>query len=111
MKALQGVRQTILNALLSLRVLASQNTGAAYQADVVFTGHLDDELKWASFAAAELFLLPSREKEFAITVVEAMQIGVPVVITDRVNTWPYVEEAGAALVLTERDINGLLPRD
>ena len=76
---------------------------------VLFTGHLDGELKWASFAAAELFLLPSRQENFAITVAEAMQMGVPVVITDKVNTWPYVEEAGAGLVLADRDIDALLP--
>ena len=67
-------------------------------------------MKWASFAAAELFLLPSRQENFAITVAEAMQMGVPVIITDKVNTWPYVKEAGAGLVLADRDINALLPR-
>jgi glycosyltransferase involved in cell wall biosynthesis len=71
---------------------------------VMFTGRLDGELKWASFASAELFLLPSRQENFAITVAEAMQMGVPVVITDRVNTWPYVKEAGAGIVLAEDDI-------
>lgn len=77
---------------------------------VMFTGQLDGEMKWASFAASELFLLPSRQENFAITVAEAMQMGVPVVITDKVNTWPYVNEAGAGLVLTDRDIDALLPR-
>jgi glycosyltransferase involved in cell wall biosynthesis len=71
---------------------------------VMFTGRLDGELKWASFAAADLFLLPSRQENFAITVAEAMQMGVPVVITDKVNTWPYVKEAGAGIVLVEDDI-------
>jgi glycosyltransferase involved in cell wall biosynthesis len=77
---------------------------------VLFVGHLDGELKWASFAAAELFLLPSRQENFAIAVAEAMQMGIPVIITDKVNTWPYVEEAGAGLVLADRDINVLLPQ-
>lgn len=76
---------------------------------VLFAGHLDGEMKWASFAAAELFLLPSRQENFAITVAEAMQMGIPVIITDKVNTWPYVEEAGAGFVLAERDIDRLLP--
>src|SRR5205814_9069653 len=54
-------------------------------------------------------LLPSRQENFAITVAEAMQMGVPVIITDKVNTWPYVKEARAGLVLDECDINALLP--
>jgi hypothetical protein len=37
------------------------------------------------------------------------QMGVPVIITDKVNTWPYVKEARAGLVLDERDIDALLP--
>ena len=37
-------------------------------------------------------------------------MGVTVVMKDKVNTWPYVEEAGASLVLAKRDIDALLPR-
>ena len=36
-------------------------------------------------------------------------MAVPVIISDKVNTWPYVKEARAGLVLDERDINALLP--
>jgi glycosyltransferase involved in cell wall biosynthesis len=117
--ALQRVRQAIPNVLLivagtgeakyeeNIRQLVRS---LALDDHVIFAGHLDGELKWASFAAAELFLLPSRQENFALTVAEAMQMGVPVVITDKVNTWPYVEEAGAGLVLSERDIDTQLPR-
>jgi glycosyltransferase involved in cell wall biosynthesis len=119
LNCLQQVRQVIPNVLLivvgtgepkyeeHIRQLVSS---LALDDHVVFTGHLDGELKWASFAAAELFLLPSHQENFAIAVAEAMQMGVPVVITDKVNTWPYVEEAGAGLVLADRDIDALLPR-
>jgi glycosyltransferase involved in cell wall biosynthesis len=119
LQALQRVRQTIPNLLLivagtgepkyqeNLRQLVSS---LALDNQVLFIGHVDGDQKWASFAAAELFLLPSRQENFALTVAEAMQMGVPVVITDKVNTWPYVEEAGAGLVLAERDIETLLPR-
>jgi glycosyltransferase involved in cell wall biosynthesis len=119
LNGLQDVRRSIPDVLLivagdgeaqyarQIRQLASS---LALDDHVMFAGHLDGELKWASFAAAELFLLPSRQENFAITVAEAMQMGVPVVITDKVNAWPYVEEAGAGVVLAERDIDALLPR-
>jgi glycosyltransferase involved in cell wall biosynthesis len=119
LNCLQRVRQTIPNVLLIVagtgepkyqEHIRQHVSSLALDDHVLFTGHLDGELKWASFAAAELFLLPSRQENFAITVAEAMQMGVPVVITDKVNTWPYVEDSGAGLVLAERDIDALLPR-
>jgi glycosyltransferase involved in cell wall biosynthesis len=115
---LQSLKQSIPNVLLviagdgevrytkHLRQLVSE---LALDDQVLFAGRLDGELKWASFAAAELFVLASRQENFAITVAEAMRMGVPVIITDKVNTWPYVKEAGAGIVLDERDINALLP--
>ena len=119
LNALQDVRRSIPNVLLIVagdgeaqytRDIRQLVSSLALDDHVLFAGHLDGELKWASFAASELFLLPSRQENFAITVAEAMQMGVPVVITDKVNTWPYVEEAGAGLVLTDRDIDVQLPR-
>ena len=119
LNCLQDVRQSIPNVLLIVagdgeaqytRHIRQLVSVLALDDHVLFTGHLDGELKWASFAAAELFLLPSRQENFAIAVAEAMQMGVPVVITDKVNTWPYVEEAGAGLVLADRDVSELLPR-
>jgi glycosyltransferase involved in cell wall biosynthesis len=118
LNCLQSVKQSIPNVLLlvagdgethytqHIRQLVS---ALALDDQVLFAGRLDGELKWAFFAAAELFLLPSRQENFAITVAEAMQMAVPVIITDKVNTWPYVEEARAGLVLDERDIDALLP--
>jgi glycosyltransferase involved in cell wall biosynthesis len=119
LNSLQHVRQSIPNVLLIVagdgepqytRHLRQLVSSLALDEHVLFVGHLDGELKWASFAAAELFLLPSRQENFAIAVAEAMQMGIPVIITDKVNTWPYVEEAGAGVVLADRDINVSLPR-
>jgi glycosyltransferase involved in cell wall biosynthesis len=88
-----------------IRLIAAQGM----ENNVLMTGRLDGSAKWGAYASAELFLLPSRQENFAITVAEAMQMGVPVIITEKVNTWPYVKEARAGLVLDERDINALLP--
>jgi glycosyltransferase involved in cell wall biosynthesis len=119
LKALQDVKQSAPSVLLVVagtgeahytRQLRQLVSSLALDDHVLFTGRVDGELKWACFAAAELFLLPSRQENFAITVAEAMQMGVPVIITDKVNTWPYVEEAGAGLVLADRDISVLLPK-
>src|SRR5262249_42125021 len=71
---------------------------------VLMTGRMDGMEKWGAYAAAEIFLLPSRQENFALTVAEAMHMGIPVVISDKVNTWPYVVEAGAGIVLGEETI-------
>ena len=81
--------------------LKSAITAQGLENNVMMTGRLDGGLKWGAFASAELFLLPSRQENFAITVAEAMQMGVPVVISNRVNTWPYVKDAGAGVVLDQ----------
>jgi glycosyltransferase involved in cell wall biosynthesis len=72
---------------------------------VLFTGWLDGRLKWGAYASATVFLLPSRQENFAITVAEAMRMGVPVIISNRVNTWPFVAAAGAGVVLDDQEIN------
>jgi len=71
--------------------------GVAGQA--TFTGILLGAEKAAAFRMAEVFLLPSYGENFAITVAEAMAAEVPVIISNRVNIWKDVEEAGAGLVI------------
>ena len=75
---------------------------------VLMTGFLDGTLKWGAYASATLFLLPSRQENFALSVAEAMHSGVPVVVSDRVNTWPYVRDAAAGVVLEEVGIENRL---
>jgi len=77
---------------------------------VMMTGRLDGVAKWGAYASAELFLLPSRQENFAITIAEAMHMGVPVVVSHNVNTWPYVQEANAGFVLDEKRIEAALEK-
>jgi len=48
--------------------------GTGLENHVMLTGRLDGAAKWGAYASAELFLLLSRQENFAITVVEAMQM-------------------------------------
>jgi glycosyltransferase involved in cell wall biosynthesis len=71
---------------------------------VLFTGMIDGLTKWCALASAEIFILPSRQENFAIAVAEAMHSAVPVVITNKVNSWPFVEQARAGFVVEEDKI-------
>jgi glycosyltransferase involved in cell wall biosynthesis len=65
---------------------------------VVFTGMLEGAMKWAAFRAADVFVLPSHQENFGLSVAEALACGVPVLMSNRVNIWREVQEDGAGLI-------------
>jgi glycosyltransferase involved in cell wall biosynthesis len=65
---------------------------------VTFTGSLNGRSKWEAMAAATMLVLPSYQENFGLVVAEAMQLGVPVVLSRHVNTWTDVVQGGAGLV-------------
>lgn len=83
--------------LKTLRELA-QHYGLTEGVDISFPGMVSGRLRWEEMASADVFVLPSHQENFAIVVGEALACGRPVLLSDRVNTWPWVVEAGAGLV-------------
>ncbi len=77
---------------------------------ITWTGHLDETLKWGAFGAAEVFALPSHTESYGNALVEAMACGIPVLITDKVNTWQEIiaDEAGFVASDTLDGVVGLL---
>lgn len=82
--------------------------GAALQADaqklgiadhVHFVGMLRGAEKLEALADADLFVLPSRQENFGNAVIEALAAGVPVIVSDQVNLWPDIKEAGVGGVV------------
>jgi glycosyltransferase involved in cell wall biosynthesis len=65
---------------------------------ITWTGMLTGDPKWGAYRAANAFILPSHSENFGIVVVEALSCGVPVLITDKVNIWAEIIEAGAGMV-------------
>jgi glycosyltransferase involved in cell wall biosynthesis len=55
--------------------------------------------KEAMFAAAQTFVLPSHSESFGNSAIEAMQRGVPVIVTTGVGAAEVVREAGGGLVV------------
>ncbi len=65
---------------------------------VIFLGPVSDRHKWALYAQAELFVLPSYSENFGNVVAEAMAMGCPVAVTPEVGIANLVESAGAGIV-------------
>lgn len=65
---------------------------------VVFVGAASDEHKWALYAGAELFVLPSYSENFGNVVAEAMAMACPVVVSPEVGIASLVAKAGAGIV-------------
>jgi len=62
---------------------------------VTWTGMLTGRTKWGAMRAAEVFALPSHQENFGIAVAEALAMGLPVLISTRVNIWREIVGAGA----------------
>lgn len=65
---------------------------------VVFTGPLQGDAKWAALAAADVYVLPSYQENFAIALVEALRVSTPVICSRRVNLWSDLRNASAATI-------------
>jgi glycosyltransferase involved in cell wall biosynthesis len=64
---------------------------------VHWTGLLLGDEKWGALQGADAFVLPSHQENFGIAVVEALSVGVPVLISRAVNIWPEIVADGTGL--------------
>jgi glycosyltransferase involved in cell wall biosynthesis len=71
-----------------------------------WSGMLSGDQKWGAFRACEAFVLPSHQENFGIVVAEAMAASKPVLISNKVNIWREVTDAGAGLAEND-DILGI----
>lgn len=69
---------------------------------VLFPGMLYGPDRVAALADADLFCLPSYQENFGVAVVEALAASCPVVISDQVNIWREIVDAGAGAALPAR---------
>jgi glycosyltransferase involved in cell wall biosynthesis len=60
---------------------------------VTFTGMLKGNLKWSALSASTVFVLPSYSEGFSVAILEALGVGLPVVVTPQCN-FPEIESSG-----------------
>ena len=80
------------------------------QQSVVFTGMLNEAMKWSALSAAECFVLPSHSEGLSVSALEAMGVGLPVIVTEPCNMpevrqyetgWEIKPEVGSLTVALE----------
>jgi glycosyltransferase involved in cell wall biosynthesis len=65
---------------------------------VHWPGLISGHAKWGALKACDAFVLPSHQENFGISVVEALSVGRPVLISNQVNIWSDVQDDNAGLV-------------
>jgi glycosyltransferase involved in cell wall biosynthesis len=88
----------------SLRQLA-EAAGVARR--VIWTGHLEGELKAAAFAAASVFVLPSMSENFGIALLEAMAAALPCISSPGVALAAEAARDGAVQLVEPSDVPAL----
>jgi glycosyltransferase involved in cell wall biosynthesis len=59
--------------------------------NVLLTGPIYDETKWAAYRDADVFVLPSQNENFGNSAAEAMACGTPVIVSDQCGIAPLIE--------------------
>ncbi|WP_269433309.1 glycosyltransferase [Kocuria rosea] len=66
---------------------------------LLYEGALPPDRTSARIAQCDVYVLPSVDEPFGMSVLEAMERGKPVIITDSCGLAPYIKAAGAGLVV------------
>ena len=87
---------------------------------VRFTGYLDGDDKLQAYQSASVNVLPSAYEMFAITLLESLACGTPIIATDRCGLADFVRQNDLGSIVNFGDVGGLqneitrilsLPRD
>jgi glycosyltransferase involved in cell wall biosynthesis len=73
---------------------------------VIWTGHLNGEMKAAALAAASVFVLPSASENFGIAVAESLAAGIPTIVSEEVALSSDIRRYDAGVVV-KRDVQQL----
>ncbi len=68
------------------------------QSGIHWIGSLSGINKWQALAASEALVLPSHQENFGIVVAEALAVGTPTLISNKVNIWNEIKSGNAGLV-------------
>ena len=73
---------------------------------VIWTGHLNGEMKAAALAAGDVFVLPSASENFGIAAAESLAAGIPTIVSEEVALSSDIRRYDAGVVV-KRDVQQL----
>ena len=65
---------------------------------VFFPGMLTDDTKWGAYYNCSVFILPSHQENFGISVVEALACKKSVLISNKINIWREIDSLDAGII-------------
>lgn len=95
----EGYKKEIENMIGKVNLRMSDILRMSDVPNIVFTGMLLGNDKISAFKESNVFVLSSYSENFGMVVLEAMHMGLPVVITPEVGIAPEVARGGAGLVV------------
>ena len=75
-----------------------QKLSVKKEKQILWTGMLEGDLKWGALRVADALILPSHQENFGMVIAEALSVGTPVFLTNKVNLWREVVNCGAGIV-------------
>ena len=84
------------------RLIVELNLDSSKKVQIKFIGEVNHEQKNRLYLNADVMLLPSKSENFGNTVIEAMAMGCPVIVTPEVGASHIVKQAKAGLITDGR---------
>ena len=75
-----------------------QKLSVKKEKQILWTGMLEGDLKWGVLRVADALILPSHQENFGMVIAEALSVGTPVFLTNKVNLWREVVDCCAGIV-------------
>ncbi len=82
------------------RIFKNQIRQKGLDGHVTWIGYIEGDQKLALLRDSDVFCLPSRQENFCFSVLEAMAVGLPVIISDQVNIYDTIQRENAGLVVS-----------
>jgi glycosyltransferase involved in cell wall biosynthesis len=90
-----------------LTEIKRQIQGLGLEGQVRFTGYLAGNAKLEAYQSASVYVLPSAYEMFAITLLESLACGTPIIATDRCGLADFVRHNDLGSIVTYGDVPGL----